>query len=172
MTTDTAIYLDYAATTPVEPAVAEAMAATLSSDSAFGNPSSNHVLGRESLAVVETAREQLAALLGARPRDVIWTSGATESDNLAITGAARFRQHRGKHLITMPVEHKAVTDTFEEMERQGFEVTWLSPQPDGMLDLQALGDAIRADTPPPGAARTSLGRRAPHHLCGRVDPSH
>lgn len=146
MTSEQLVYLDYAATTPVEPAVAEAMAATLLPGGAFGNPASNHPLGRAALAIVETAREQLAALLGSRPRDLIWTSGATESDNMAITGAARYRAQRGKHLITMPVEHKAVTDTFEALEREGYEVTWLAPDGDGMLDLQKLDAAIRDDT--------------------------
>ena len=140
------VYLDYAATTPVEPAVAEAMAATLMPGGSYGNPSSNHPPGRDALAIVETAREQLADLLGAAPRDLIWTSGATESDNMAITGGARYRRHRGNHLISMPVEHKAVTDTFAALEREGFELTWLSPGEDGMLDLQQLDDAIRDDT--------------------------
>jgi len=140
------IYLDYAATTPVEPVVAEAMAAILSPGGAYGNPSSNHPPGRDALAIVETARQQLADLIGAEPRELIWTSGATESDNMAIIGGARYRQHRGKHLISMPVEHKAVTDTFAALEREGFEVTWLSPTQDGMLDLQQLEHAIRDDT--------------------------
>ena len=140
------VYLDYAATTPVEPAVAEAMSATLMPGGSYGNPSSNHPPGRDALAIVETARQQLAELLGTVPRDLIWTSGATESDNMAITGGARYRRHRGNHLISMPVEHKAVTDTFAALEREGFEVTWLSPGRDGMLDLQQLEDAIRDDT--------------------------
>jgi len=140
------IYLDYAATTPVDPMVAAAMAETLSAEGSYGNPSSNHPLGRTALAVVETAREQLAGLLGARPRDLIWTSGATESDNMAITGAARYRRYRGKHLITMPVEHKAVTDTFAALEREGFEITWLQPDQQGMLDLRQLEEAMRDDT--------------------------
>jgi len=140
------IYLDYAATTPVEPEVAEAMAETLLPGGSFGNPSSNHPFGRDALAIVETAREQLAGLLGSTPRELIWTSGATESDNMAIIGAARFRANRGKHLITMPVEHKAVTDTFEVLEREGYEVSWLAPSADGTLDLQQLDDAIRDDT--------------------------
>jgi cysteine desulfurase len=140
------VYLDYAATTPVEPAVAEAMSATLMPGGSYGNPSSNHPPGRDALAIVESARQQLAELLGAVSRDLIWTSGATESDNMAITGGARYRRHRGKHLISMPVEHKAVTDTFAALEREGFEVTWLSPGKDGMLDLQQLDDAIRDDT--------------------------
>lgn len=140
------IYLDYAATTPVEPTVAEAMANALLPGGAFGNPSSNHPLGRTALGIVETARGQLAELLGAQARDLIWTSGATESDNMAITGGARNRRHRGKHLISMPVEHKAVTDTFAALEQEGFEVTWLAPEKDGMLDLQKLDDAMRDDT--------------------------
>lgn len=146
MTSNNLVYLDNAATTPVEPLVAEAMSAALLPGGPFGNPSSNHEFGRDALAIVETAREKLARLLGAAPRELIWTSGATESDNMAITGAARFRAHRGKHAITMPVEHKAVTDTFDALEREGFEVTRLSPESDGMLDLQKLDAAIRADT--------------------------
>jgi len=140
------IYLDYAATTPVEPAVAEAMAAVLMPGGSFGNPSSNHPLGRDALSIVETARQQLADLIGAAPRDLIWTSGATESDNMAITGGARNRRHLGLHLISMPVEHKAVTDTFAALEKEGFEITWLSPESDGVLDLQKFDDAIRDDT--------------------------
>ena len=140
------IYLDYAATTPVEPAVAEAMAAALMPGGSFGNPSSNHPLGRDALSIVETARQQLADLIGAAPRDLIWTSGATESDNMAITGGARNRRHLGKHLISMPVEHKAVTDTFAALEKEGFEISWLSPERDGVLDMQKFDDAIRDDT--------------------------
>ena len=146
MNTDVPIYLDYAATTPVEPAVAEAIAKTLMEGGSFGNPSSNHPLGRDALDLVETARAQLAALIGATPREIIWTSGATESDNMAITGAARYRAHQGKHLVTMPVEHKAVTDTFEALQREGFDVTWLPPQSDGVLDTGALEAALRDDT--------------------------
>jgi cysteine desulfurase len=146
LTAENLIYLDNAATTPVEPAVAEAMSAALLPGGPFGNPSSNHAFGRDALAIVETAREQLAGLLGAKPRELVWTSGATESDNMAITGAARFRAHRGKHLITMPVEHKAVTDTFDALEREGFEVARLSPDADGVLDLQKFDEAIREDT--------------------------
>ena len=122
------------------------MAELLRGPLAHGNPSSNHPIGRAALAVVETAREQLASLLGARPADIIWTSGATESDNMAITGAARFRAHRGKHLISMPIEHKAVTDTFDALQHEGFDVTWLSPEPDGRLDIGTLEAAIRDDT--------------------------
>ncbi len=140
------IYLDYAATTPVEPAVAAAMAGALGIDGNFGNPSSNHPLGRKSLQVVEHAREQLAALIGASARDIVWTSGATESDNMAIIGAARFRSSKGMHLISMPVEHKAVTDTFSALAAQGYEVTWLSPKSDGLLDLGQFELALREDT--------------------------
>lgn len=146
MNDDALVYLDYAATTPVETAVAEAMAETLLQGGLFGNPSSNHPLGWHALAVVETAREQLAALLGATPRELIWTSGATESDNMAIVGGARYRAHRGKHLVTMPVEHKAVTDTFNQLQQEGFDVTWLSPARDGMLNLQQFEDALQEDT--------------------------
>jgi len=146
LTAENLVYLDNAATTPVEPVVAEAMSAALLPGGSFGNPSSNHALGREALAIVETAREQLGRLLGATPRELIWTSGATESDNMAIIGAARFRAHQGKHLITMPVEHKAVTDTFDALEREGFKVTRLSPDADGLLDLQKFDEAIREDT--------------------------
>ena len=140
------VYLDYAATTPIEPEVADAMASALRSPHVFANASSNHSPGRSSLAIVETARAQLAALLNANPRELIWTSGATESDNLAITGAARHRSRRGKHLITMPVEHKAVTDTFAALQRDGYEVTWIAPAEDGLLDLQQFESALRDDT--------------------------
>jgi len=140
------VYLDNAATTAVEPAVAEAMSAALLPGGSFGNPSSNHPIGRDALAIVETAREQLGRLLGATARELIWTSGATESDNLAIIGAARYRAHRGKHVITMPVEHKAVTDTCDALGREGFEITRLSPAADGMLDLRQFELAIREDT--------------------------
>jgi cysteine desulfurase len=140
------VYLDYAATTPVEPGVAAAIAEALAPGGVYGNPSSNHPLGRQALAVVDTARQQLAELIGAAPREIIWTSGATESDNMAITGAARFRVHRGKHLVSMPVEHKAVTDTFEALEGEGYEVSWLSPGVDGVLDIAQFEDVLRDDT--------------------------
>ena len=146
MTAENLVYLDNAATTPVEPAVAEAMSAALRPGGPFGNPSSNHQIGRDALAIVETAREQLGRLLGATARELIWTSGATESDNMAIIGAARYRAHRGKHVITMPVEHKAVTDTCDALGREEFEITRLSPAADGVLDLRNFEDAIREDT--------------------------
>lgn len=143
---DVHVYLDYAATTPVEPEVAEIMAATLGPRGVFGNPSSNHAFGWAAQDMVDAARAQLALLIGAPPEDIIWTSGATESDNLAIFGAARYRAHRGKHLITMPVEHKAVTDTFGALERDGFDVSWLLPDADGLLDPDVFRSALRDDT--------------------------
>lgn len=138
------IYLDYAATTPVEPRVAQHLFECR--ESGFANPSSNHVAGRASLKLIERAAEQLAALLNVDPHTLIWTSGATESDNLAIAGAARFRAHRGKHLITMPTEHKAVTDVFRMLETRGFEVTWLEPDTTGRLDPAVFAAALRDDT--------------------------
>ena len=140
------VYLDYAATTPVDPQVAEAMSGYLTVDGTFANPSSIHVAGRQSAEAVETAREQLAGLLNVSPHELIWTSGATESVNLGIIGAVRFRSDRGKHLITMPTEHKAVTDTFQALEREGFAVTYLMPDRDGLLALDELEAAIRDDT--------------------------
>lgn len=141
-----AVYLDYAATTPVDPAVAEAMSGYLAASGTFANPSSMHAAGRQSSAAVETAREQLAGLLNVNPHELIWTSGATESDNLGLTGAARFRSNRGKHLITMPTEHKAVTDTFAALAHEGFDVTYLMPDENGLLALDEFEDAIRDDT--------------------------
>ncbi len=140
------VYLDYAATTPVDPQVAEAMSGYLTVGGIFANPSSIHAAGRQAAAAVETAREQLAGLLKVSPDELIWTSGATESVNLGIIGAARFRSDRGKHLITMPTEHKAVTDTFQALEREGFEVIYLMPDRYGLLVLDELEAAIRDDT--------------------------
>jgi cysteine desulfurase len=140
------VYLDYAATTPVDPQVAEAMSGYLTVGGTFANPSSIHAAGRQSAAAVERAREQLADLLSVSPHELIWTSGATESVNLGIIGAARFRSDRGKHLITMPTEHKAVTDTFRALEREGFEVTYLMPDTNGLLALDEFEAAIRDDT--------------------------
>ncbi len=140
------VYLDFAATTPVDPRVAEAMRSCLAATGAFANPASIHIAGRESYAQVEAARKQLAELLGADPRCLVWTSGATESDNLAIIGAASYRAHRGKHLVTMPTEHKAVTDTFKHLEKNGYEVSWLEPDADGILATEVLESHIRDDT--------------------------
>jgi len=142
----TPIYLDNAATTPIDPAVAAAMCRRLSDQRVLGNPASIHVLGRASRKFVERARRQLGDLLHVDPRTLVFTSGATESDNLAIVGAAQLRSHRGRHLVTMPTEHKAVTDTFAALERQGFEVTRLDPDRDGILPIADLEAAIRDDT--------------------------
>ena len=139
------IYLDYSATTPVDPRVAEKMIPYLGEK--FGNPASrSHSFGWEAEAAVEAARDQVAALVNADPKEIIWTSGATESDNLAIKGAAYFYAGKGKHLITVKTEHKAVLDTCRELERQGFEVTYLDVQENGLIDLEALKAAIRPDT--------------------------
>jgi cysteine desulfurase len=139
------IYLDYAATTPVDPRVAEKMIPHLTSS--FGNPASrSHAYGWQAEAAVETARAQVAELVGADPREIIWTSGATESDNLAIKGAAHFHRAKGNHLITLATEHKAVLDTMRELEREGFQVTYLKPQPNGLLDLETFKAALRPET--------------------------
>ena len=140
------VYLDYAATTPVDPVVAEVMRRYLTADSDFGNPSSLHAAGRAGSAAVQDAAECLAQLVNCDPGRLVWTSGATEADNLAIFGVARSRAHRGKHLVTMPTEHKAVTDAFKALEKAGFEVSWLQPQPGGLLDLDELEATLRADT--------------------------
>lgn len=139
------VYLDYSATTPTDPRVASVMIPFLTEH--FGNPASrSHPYGWEAEAAVEEAREEVAKLVNADPKEIIWTSGATESNNLAIKGAANFYQSKGKHLITMKTEHKAVLDTMRELERQGFEVTYLDPEASGLLDLEKLKAAIRPDT--------------------------
>jgi len=139
------IYLDYSATTPVDPRVAEKMIPWLTEH--FGNPASrSHPFGWEAEKAVEDAREQVAALVGADSREIIWTSGATESNNLAIKGAAQFYKGKGKHIITVKTEHKAVLDTVRELERLGFEATYLDVQENGLLDLEVLKAAIRPDT--------------------------
>lgn len=138
------IYLDYAATTPLAPRVAERMREVQAN--AWFNPSSNHIGGRISAAVISLAAEQLASLLNVNPASLLWTSGATEADNLAIMGAAKQREHRGKHLVTMRTEHKAVVDVFRALEKQGFEVTWLEPDPDGHLPIERFAAALRDDT--------------------------
>ena len=139
------IYLDYGATTPVDPRVVDAMIPWLREH--FGNPASrSHAWGWEAEEAVEKARVDVASLIGADPREIVWTSGATESNNLAIKGAAQFYKGKGKHLITVKTEHKAVLDTMRELERQGFEVTYLDVQEDGMLGLDAFKAAIRPDT--------------------------
>ena len=139
------IYMDYGATTPCDPRVVDAMIPWLREH--FGNPASRtHAYGWEAEQAVENARAQVAALIGADPREIVWTSGATESNNLALKGAAHFYQSRGKHIITVKTEHKAVLDTVRELERQGFEATYLDVQENGLLDLEALKAAIRPDT--------------------------
>jgi len=145
MTPHLPIYMDYGATTPVDPRVVDLMIPWLREH--FGNPSSrSHAWGWEAEEAVERARGQVGALIGADPREIVWTSGATESNNLAIKGAANFYSTRGKHLITVKTEHKAVLDVMRELERQGFEVTYLDVEPDGLLDFDKFKAAIRPDT--------------------------
>lgn len=145
MTVKIPVYLDYAATTPVDKRVAEKMIPYLTET--FGNPASNsHAFGWTAEEAVEKARADIAALINADPKEIIFTSGATESDNLAIKGAANFYKTKGKHLITVKTEHKAVLDTMRELERQGFEVTYLGVQENGLIDLEELKAAIRDDT--------------------------
>lgn len=139
------IYLDYAATTPVDPRVVNKMLPYLFEH--YGNPASrSHAYGWTAEEAVEQAREQVAALIGADAREIVWTSGATESNNLAIKGAAEFYTGRGKHLVTVRTEHKAVLDTMRELERKGFEVTYLDPEPSGLIDIETFTAALRADT--------------------------
>src|SRR3954468_14288619 len=139
------IYLDNSATTPVDPRVVAAMLPWLADQ--FGNPaSSSHAFGHAARKAVETARDQVAALINVDPREIIWTSGATESNNLAIKGAAFANRDKGKHLITLQTEHKAVLDTMLELERDGFAITALAPEKNGLLDLAKLKAAFRPDT--------------------------
>lgn len=141
------IYLDYSATAPMDERVAKKMSECLTIDGLFGNPASrSHEFGWKAEEAVDLARKQVADLVNADPREIIWTSGATESDNLAIKGAAHFYQKKGKHIITVKTEHKAVLDTTRQLEREGFEVTYLEPEDTGLLDLEKLKAAIREDT--------------------------
>jgi cysteine desulfurase len=141
------IYLDYSATTPVDPRVAERMCHCLTLDGDFGNPASrSHPFGWEAEKLVEQARADVAALVGADPREIVWTSGATESDNLAIKGAAHFYSKRGRHVVTLKTEHKAVLDSCRQLEREGFEVTYLDVLPNGLVDPAVFADALRPDT--------------------------
>ena len=145
MTPHFPIYLDYGATTPVDPRVVDAMIPWLREH--FGNAASrSHAWGWEAEAAIERAREQVADLIGADPREIVWTSGATESTNLALKGAAQFYKGKGKHLITWKTEHKATLDTMRELERQGFEVSYLDVQEDGLINLDAFKAALRPDT--------------------------
>ncbi|PID44761.1 MAG: IscS subfamily cysteine desulfurase [Proteobacteria bacterium] len=143
----TPIYMDYSATTPVDPRVAERMSQCLTLDGVFGNPASrSHAYGWAAESLVKEAREEVAKLINADSREIVWTSGATESDNLAIKGAAHFNQRRGKHIVTMKTEHKAVLDTCRQLEREGYEVTYLDPMSNGLLDLEVFEVALRDDT--------------------------
>jgi cysteine desulfurase len=141
------IYLDYSATTPVDPRVAEKMCRYLTPDGEFGNPASrSHMYGWHAEEAIENARNDVAALIGADAREIVWTSGATESDNLAIKGVAGFYVKKGRHLVTCKTEHKAVLDTCRHLEREGFEVSYLDPEPSGLVNLEKLKAAIRPDT--------------------------
>ena len=141
------IYLDYSATTPVDPRVAEKMMACLTPDGNYGNPASrSHRFGWRAEEAVEHARSQIAELINADPREIVWTSGATESDNLAIKGAAHFYQKKGKHIVTSTIEHKAVLDTCRQLEREGYEVTYLQPNSDGLTTPDAVEAVLRDDT--------------------------
>lgn len=141
------IYLDYASTTPVDPTVADEMMEFLTPSGQFGNPASrSHVFGWQAEAAVEDARNNVANLIGADPREIVWTSGATEANNLAIKGCAHFNTRKGKHIITSRIEHKAVLDTCRQLEREGFEVTYLDPDENGLVQPQAVADALRDDT--------------------------
>lgn len=141
------IYLDYMATTPVDPRVIEKMMGYLGPDGCFGNPASiTHVYGKLAAEAVDYARAQIGAVVHAQPQEIVFTSGATEADNLAILGAARFYQRKGRHVVTMLTEHKAVLDSFHQLEKEGFQVTYLEPQPDGLLNLQTLIQALRDET--------------------------
>lgn len=140
------IYLDYMATTPVDPRVVAQMMSYLGPEAVFGNPASAHIYGKLAAEAVQHARQQVAESINASEKDIIFTSGATEADNLAVLGAARFYQSKGKHLITMSTEHKAVLDSFHQLEKEGFEVTYLAPQSNGLLDLEDLSKALRRET--------------------------
>lgn len=141
------VYLDYSATTPVDDRVAKAMVDCLTLQGNFGNPASrSHVFGWKAEDAVTIARKNVADLIGADPKEIVWTSGATESDNLAIKGVAHFNARKGKHIITVKTEHKAVLDTCRQLEREGFEVTYLDPEENGLVDINKLAAAIREDT--------------------------
>ena len=141
------IYMDYSATTPVDPRVAEAMCRYLTPDGDFGNPASrSHPFGWAADEAIDRARQQVADLVNADPKEIVWTSGATESNNLAIKGAAEFYAKKGRHILTCKTEHKAVLDTCRQLERHGYEITYLDPEPDGLIDLKKLEAALRDDT--------------------------
>lgn len=140
------IYLDYAATTPVDLRVVEAMQSCLSLEGVFGNPSSSHLFGQAARVRIDLAREQVACLIGALPSEIVWTSGATESNNLALKGAAHLYRSRGKHIVTMKTEHKSVLDSCLQLEKEGYHVTYLTPESTGLLALDKLKEALRDDT--------------------------
>ncbi|MET0066028.1 MAG: IscS subfamily cysteine desulfurase [Candidatus Thiodiazotropha sp.] len=141
------IYMDYSATTPVDPRVAEKMCACLTQDGVFGNPASrSHAFGWAADDAINEARAQVARLVNADPKEIVWTSGATESDNLAIKGVAEFYAKKGRHIVTCKTEHKAVLDTCRQLEREGYEITYLDPEPNGLIDLQKLEASLRDDT--------------------------
>jgi cysteine desulfurase len=141
------IYLDYSATTPVDPRVAQKMSECLLVDGNFGNPASrSHVFGWKAEEAVENGRRQVAELVNADPREIVWTSGATESNNLAIKGIAHFYSGKGKHIVTSKIEHKAVLDTTRQLEREGFEVTYIEPGEDGLITPAMVEAALREDT--------------------------
>src|SRR5206468_419072 len=137
------VYLDYAATTPVDPRVAEKMLRYLTIDGVFANSASSHVFGQAAKKAVEIAREQVADAIHADPSEIIWTSGATESDNLALKGAAALYQRKGRHIITLKTEHPAVLDTCQQLEKEGYQVTYLTPETNGLLSLEKLQAALR-----------------------------
>ncbi len=141
------IYFDYSATTPVDPRVMDAMMKCLTLEGNFGNPASrSHVFGWKAEEAIEEARQHVADLLHCDPREIVWTSGATESDNLALKGVAHFYQSKGKHIITSKIEHKAVLDSCRQLEREGFEVTYLEPDGKGLIQPEDVARAIREDT--------------------------
>lgn len=140
------IYFDYAATTPIDPRVVEKMLHFFTVEGAFGNPGSKHHFGREAKAAVDRAREQVAALIHAEPSEMIWTSGATEANNLALKGAAQLYQRKGRHIVTVKTEHKSVLDSCQQLEKEGFQLTYLTPEKNGLIDKEQFHAALRADT--------------------------
>ena len=143
------IYLDYSATTPVDPRVAEKMMQCLTNEGNFGNAASrSHQFGWQAEEAIENARAQIAELIHADPREIVWTSGATESDNLAIKGAAHFYSGKGKHIVTSAIEHKAVLDTCRQLEREGFEITYLEPDANGLTSVESI-DCLLYTSPSP-----------------------
>ncbi|MCE9663368.1 aminotransferase class V-fold PLP-dependent enzyme [Halomonas sp. M5N1S17] len=167
------VYLDYAATTPVDPRVADVMQRHLTQEGIFANPASrSHMLGWQAEQAVESARRQVADLIGADPREIVWTSGATEADNLALIGYMRANRSRGGHLITSIIEHKAVVDTARALEAEGFEVTWLTPGRDGRVTPDQLRDAMRADTVLVSLMAVNNELGCIHDLAGLAEVAH